>query len=163
MWTFFLCFPRFKLFLIFLSSPARLPWRPAAEPALSGRTACSSRMLLVLGQRLGFLSTPTTPFSPGRGSSRHKSEWWQPMDVSKYVSLTASFYQHFPFPFSPSLSLHRSYDCSFHPLLRGLTLTCSRFDRSIIVSFKGKAYLLSVLRNKLYKYLQTPPSETLRV
>lgn len=60
----------------------------AAESALSGWTACSSRMLLVLGQRLGFFYTPTTPFRqagiPTTINQSGDSPW---MSVNMFPSL----------------------------------------------------------------------------
>lgn len=95
----------FSYFLLFFQ-PGAVP--SAAEPTLSGWTACSSRMLLVLGQCLGFLYTPTTPFHqagiPTTINQSGDSPW---MSVNMFPSLPL-----FPTTFL-SRSLHCSYDCSF--------------------------------------------------
>ena len=82
-------------------------WRQQ-KLTLSGWTACSSRMLLVLGQCLGFLYTPTTPFHqagiPAAINQSGDSPW---MSVNMFPSLPlfrTTFLSHFLFWFS---------DCSF--------------------------------------------------
>lgn len=112
-------------FLTFLISSSFLPGvvQAAAESALSGWTACSSRMLLVLGQRLGFFYTPTTPFhqagTPTTINQSGDSPW---MSVNMLPSLPL-FSHHFPF----RLYICLTYDCSF-PVLCGLLMTCSCID-----------------------------------
>lgn len=97
-------------FLTFLISSSFVPAAAAAaaELTLSGCTACSSRMLLVLGQRLGFLYTPTTPFHqagiPTTINQSGDSPW---MSVNMFPSLPL-----FPTTFL-SHSLVCSCDCSF--------------------------------------------------
>lgn len=71
---------------------------------LSGWTACSSRMLLVLGQSPGFLYTPTTPFHqagiPATINQSGDSPW---MSVNMFPSLP-------PFP---ATFLPHSLPCAF--------------------------------------------------
>lgn len=81
----YLSSPHFWLLLFqLLSSPH---WQQQ-KLTLSGWTACSSRMLLVLGQCLGFLYTPTTPFHqagiPATINQRGDSPW---MSVNTFPSL----------------------------------------------------------------------------
>lgn len=87
MWTLSPCFP-FLTFLISSSFHRGAAAPAAAESALSGWTACSSRMLLVLGQRLGFFYTPTTPFHqagiPATINQSGDSPW---MSVNMFPSL----------------------------------------------------------------------------
>lgn len=64
--------------------------------SLPGRTACSSRMLLVLGQRLGFFYTLTTPFHqagiPTTINQSADSPW---MSVNMFPSLPLLFSSRF--------------------------------------------------------------------
>lgn len=89
------CFPGSN-FSYSLSSPGASA-AAEAEAALSGCTACSSQMLLVLGQRLGFLYTPTTPFHqagiPTTINQSGDSPW---MSVNMFPSLPL-FPHHSPF------------------------------------------------------------------
>lgn len=108
--TFSICFP----FLTFLISYFSFFRPAAAEPALSGWTACSSRMLLVLGQRLGFLYTPTTPFHqagiPTPINQSGDSPWMSVNMFPHCLFFPTLFLFFFLCP-----SLLCSYDCTLPP------------------------------------------------
>lgn len=91
-------FPHLKVFL-FLLFPAWCRSGVSRSSTLSGWTACSSRMLLVLGRRPGFLHTPTTPFhQPGIPAAINQSGDSPWMSVNMFPSLplsSSTFLSHF--------------------------------------------------------------------
>lgn len=103
-----------------LSGP--VPYAQQQSPLSQVWTACSSRMLLVLGQCLGFLYTPTTPFHqagiPTTINQSGDSPW---MSVNMFPSL----------PLFPTTFLSHSLCCSFD---------CSFFSCSL--GFKADLFLL---------------------
>lgn len=110
--------------------------------SLPARTACSSRMLLVLGQRLGFFYTPTTPFHqagiPTTINQSADSPW---MSVNMFPSLPLLFFSLFGL---------RSF--RFLPLVWTSVSTFSAeiftFKRSFQIHFKKNAEnILTVILN----------------
>ena len=107
-------FPVWNFFLLPLPSSTGSCRR--SLHALSGWTACSSRMLLVRGQRPGSLNTPTTPFQqagiPATINQSGDGPW---MSVNMFPSLTPSPNTFLPCSFSVELFLSFTLNCScFH-------------------------------------------------